>query len=101
MEGRQEPKSRYQIYNLDPLKYVIHGHNPRLQWLSRISRLSGVSRLSRISILSRMSRLSRLPILNIVRLLMSLFIAVQLLWFETNPRLPRLSMLNVARFKYR
>ena len=42
--------------------------------------------------------------LNIVRLLMSLFIAVQLLWFETDSRLPRLSrlsMLNIVRFKYR
>ena len=42
--------------------------------------------------------------LNIVRLLMSLFIAVQLLWFETDSRLPRLSrlpMFNIVRFKCR
>ena len=74
MEGREESKSRYQIYNPNPLKYIIHGHNPMLPRLSRISRLSRMSMLSRIS---------RLPILNIVRLLMLLFIAVRLLWFET------------------
>ena len=89
MEGRQEPKSGYQIYNPDPLKYIIHGHNPRLPRLSRISRLS------------------RLPMLNIVRLLVSLFIAAQLMWLKTDPRLPRLPklsrlpMLNIVRFKYR
>ena len=93
MEVRQEPKSRYQIYNPDPLKYVIHGHNPRITRLSRISRISRISRLSRIS---RISRLSRLPMLNIVGLLMSLFIAVQLLLFETDPRLP---ILNIVRFQ--
>ena len=98
MEGRQEPKSIYQIYNPDPFKYIIHGHNPILPMLSRISKLSRISRLSRIP------RLSRLPMLNIVSLLMSLFIAVQLLWFETDPRLPmlsRLPMLNIVRFKCR
>ena len=80
MEGCREPKSKYQTYKPDPLKYIIHGHN------------------------SRLPRLSRLPMLNIVRLLMSLFIAVQLLWFETDSKLPmlsRLSMLNIVRFKCR
>ena len=61
MKGRQKPKSKYLIYNPDSLKYIIHGHNPRLPRVSTVSRLS------------------RLPILNIVSLLMSLFIAVQLL----------------------
>ena len=72
MEGCREPKSKYQTYKPDPLKYIIHGHN------------------------SRLPRLSRLPMLNIVRLLMSLCIAVQLLWLETDPRLPRLPMLNMV-----
>ena len=60
--------------------------------------------LSRLSRISRLSMISRLPMLNIVTLLMSLFIAVQLLWFETEPRLPRLlilPMLSIVRFKCR